>query len=161
MHHPIYGISSISTSHPGVATTPLGQALDDAINASGRPPDIVFAAHLNNYERFTRLRAGNQIPFVIAGAGGYFNLRRMPHGPDGNPLKTPATTTKPDVTLERYDDTNHGFMRVTVTADALKGEYFAVNTGGRGATDTKAHAVLEDVFMLDFRQHRLVQNGTP
>jgi len=157
MHHPIYSIS-ISSALLGLGTSPVEQALDEAINAAGRDPDIVFAAHANNYMRFTRLHAGHQIPFIVAGAGGYFNLRRVPHLPDGTAVKAPASTSKPSVTLENYDDTDHGFMQVTVTKTALKGEYFAINTGGRGAAVSEAHSVLEDSFAIDLSQHRIVSS---
>src|SRR5258708_12040609 len=48
--------------------------LDAACKAAGIMPDLVLSGHAHLYERYTRVVAGNDIPFVVAGIGGGFNL---------------------------------------------------------------------------------------
>ena len=45
--------------------------LDTAAQQSGAKPDIVFTAHVHNYQRFTRKIDGQDFDYVAAGAGGY------------------------------------------------------------------------------------------
>ncbi len=48
------------------------------MKASGRQPDMVFAAHVHNYRRFTvTMDDGGITPFIVAGNGGYHNLHKM------------------------------------------------------------------------------------
>ncbi len=52
---------------------PTHDALDAAFAKAGRWADIVLAGHVHDYQRFTRKVASNgrQIPYLVAGAGGY------------------------------------------------------------------------------------------
>ena len=73
MHHPIH---SLDTHHSG--SKPMSKVLAAAVAASGRQPDIVFAAHVHNYQRFTITGEDGRItPFIVAGNGGYHNLHKM------------------------------------------------------------------------------------
>lgn len=146
MHHPIY---SLDTHHSG--SKYMAEVLDAAIQSSGRTPDIVFAGHVHNYQRFTRqLDGGSQIPYIVAGSGGYHSFHYLPKASDGGRIQTPFATPENGVTLESYCEGRHGFMRVTVTKDTLKGEYFSVPTERESPTDP---AKLEDSFLLDLRGH--------
>jgi hypothetical protein len=62
------------------------------------------------------------------------------------------------VTLEAYNDTDPGFMRVTVDKTTLKAEYFLVPFQGAPA------ATPADVFTLNWKTHQLgldSQSGGP
>jgi acid phosphatase type 7 len=148
LHHPIY---SADRYHSG--SDRMGQLLEQAIDKTGRIPDAVFAGHVHNYQRFTRSLNGRDIPFIVAGAGGYWNLHYMVKGPDGETLQTPYPLPELNVTLESYCDDHHGYMRLEVTPQTLKGEYFAVP---RPQESWNAPAQLTDSFTLDLKQHRLV-----
>lgn len=72
MHHPIF---SADDHHSGSGN--MKQAVDEAVKASGREPDMVLAGHVHNYQRFTRKHAARETPYIVAGAGGYHNLHRV------------------------------------------------------------------------------------
>jgi acid phosphatase type 7 len=66
LHHPIF---SADAHHGG--SPAMKDLLDAAMQESGAQPDIVFAAHVHNYQRFTRKLGGQEFTYVVAGAGGY------------------------------------------------------------------------------------------
>src|SRR5258708_20500612 len=76
--------------------------LDAACKAAGIMPDLVLSGHAHLYERYTRVVAGNDIPFVVAGMGGGRYLPGMqgrkktppppgaaPPAPTGHPTPPP------------------------------------------------------------------------
>ena len=148
MHHPIY---SADQYHAG--SQYMGQLLEQAIQKSGRTPDVVFAGHVHNYQRFTRALNGSDVPFVVAGAGGYWHLHYMTKDQQGNAIQTSYAIPEMNVTLASYCDDHHGYMRVEVTPQTLKGEYFAVP---RPQESWHKPANLVDSFTLDLKEHRLV-----
>jgi hypothetical protein len=147
MHHPIY---SADIYHSG--SQYMGHILDQAIQKTNRIPDAVFAGHVHNYQRYTRTFQDRDIPYIVAGAGGYWNLHYMLK-PQGAPIQTPYPMPDMGVTLESYCDDRHGYMRVEVSAQTLKGEYFSVP---RPQESWNGPAQLVDSFTLDLKQHRLV-----
>jgi acid phosphatase type 7 len=147
MHHPIY---SLDVDHAGSAY--MSDLLDAAIKASGRTPDAVLAGHVHNYQRFTRVLDGRQIPYIVAGSGGYHAFHYLKRLPDGKAITPPFATPEPGVTLESYSEGRHGFLRMTATAAALKGEYFSVPTA-REAPTNPAQRV--DSFTLDLKRHQV------
>jgi 3',5'-cyclic AMP phosphodiesterase CpdA len=121
MHHPIY---SADAHHGGSAY--MGGVLDAAIAGSGRIPDVVLTAHVHNYQRFTRSLEGHELPYLVAGAGGYWHLHYMAKDDNGQPLPTPWQTPDATVTLRSYCEDRHGYLRLTVTKTELSGEYVTV-----------------------------------
>jgi hypothetical protein len=119
MHHPVY---SGDSHHSG--SVYMGQVLDEVIANAGRTPDGVFCGHVHNYQRFTRTINGKQVPFIVAGAGGYHNLHKMVAD-----FKGEAAASLPEgVVFENACDNLFGFLRLEVTATTLSGEYLV--TGG-------------------------------
>jgi hypothetical protein len=144
MHHPIY---SADTYHSGSAY--MSGILDAAIQATGRVPDAVFAGHVHNYQRFTRMLNGRAIPYIVAGAGGYWNLHSM-QKVNGRPIKTPYPIPNEEgVTLENYCANQHGYLLMEVDGKTLKGQYFAVPS----AQGTPAQQ--KDSFTLDLTTHQV------
>jgi hypothetical protein len=119
MHHPIH---SLDTYHSGSKT--MAEVLSEAIAASGRRPDMVFAGHVHNYQRFTITGAGGKgdtgiTPFIVAGNGGYHNLHKMARD-NGQDLPTPYRAPQEDnVILESYVDDRFGFMRLEIHDDMI------------------------------------------
>lgn len=146
MHHPIY---SGDTYHSGSAY--MAQILDQAIAHTSRIPDAVFAGHVHNYQRFTRKYNDREIPYIVAGAGGYWHLHAMLK-PQGTPIQAPYSFPDLGVTLEKYCDDRHGYLLMEVSAQALKGSYFTVP---RPQDSWSAPAQLLDSFTLDLQAHRL------
>jgi hypothetical protein len=138
MHHPIYSLGGHGP------TRRVAQALEHAIKASGRFPDAVLSGHDHNYQRFTRkLDHSREIPYLIVGAGGmtgYTLARVHKHRDPGE-----------DVTLEHHNDKRPGFLRLKISADRLKGEYFTVPEAGRENDEEER----DDHFTLDLKKHKL------
>jgi hypothetical protein len=138
VHHPPYSLDSVHGGCPDVLN-----AIDRAIDASGRLPVAVLSGHVHNYQRFSRdLGGGKKIPYIVAGAGGYPIDQRSMHGlQKGLPKARPYRTTIPGVTLEADNETNPGFLRVTVTPKETKFEYFEVKFGSTTPANTDTLSV--------------------
>jgi hypothetical protein len=149
MHHPVY---SADDHHSGSAA--MRTALNAAIATSGRHPDIVFAGHVHNYQRFTREVNGEQFPYIVAGAGGYWHLHAVAKV-NGEKVVAPVAMKQSgdDVTLEHYVDTQHGFLRVEVDGKTVTGKYYVVP---RPQESWSAPPKLVDHFQYNWRQHKLL-----
>lgn len=147
MHHPIY---SADVLHSG--SQYMAHVLEHAVQESQRWPDMVLAGHVHNYQRFTRVLAERQIPYIVAGGGGYWNLHRMARDPQGHPLPTPYPVPGTDVTLASYCADRHGYLLLESTPTSLSGRYVAVP----GSHPTKQAASVVDTFTLDWHTHKLV-----
>ncbi len=147
MHHPTY---SADIYHSGSAY--MHTVLDQAIQNSGRVPDVVFAGHVHNYQRYTRTLNGRAIPYIVAGAGGYYNLHTMQQV-QGAPLPTPyPLPDEPGVVLESYCDDHHGYLLMQIDSQTLKGQYFAVPTM-KDPSGTPARQT--DAFTLNLKTHQM------
>lgn len=120
LHHPIF---SMDRYHSGSQS--MLNLLDNAFENTEVIPDAVFAAHVHNYQRFTRTYKNRKLPYIVAGAGGYWNLHWMQKSvyQMSLPEKLPD---RDDVILEKYIDNHHGFMHVQVTPNKLIGKYYTV-----------------------------------
>jgi 3',5'-cyclic AMP phosphodiesterase CpdA len=65
-HHPP---ASVGETHGGSAF--LTKDLDEAFEESGLWPDAVLSGHAHLYERWYRVVGGRNVPYLIAGSGGY------------------------------------------------------------------------------------------
>jgi hypothetical protein len=91
-----------------------------------------------------------QIPFIVAGTGGYFNLSGFKKTSSGVPPELPfiGTDAKGNMLrLDAFKENSFGFMRMSVSASAVTGEFLGVNL------TTKAVTML-DQFTLDLTAHR-------
>jgi hypothetical protein len=122
MHHPMH---SLDTYHSG--SKPMAKVLATAVAASGRQPDMVFAAHVHNYQRFTITGDDGRItPFIVAGNGGYHNLHKMAKD-NGQDIATPyRAPDEPNVYLENYVDERFGFMRLEITPEIIDLRFITV-----------------------------------
>jgi hypothetical protein len=148
MHHPIY---SIDDMHSGSAY--MESVLNEAISQSGaRIPDAVFAGHVHNYQRFTRRIQDRDVPFIVAGAGGYHNLHRVSQSLTDTATLPASVPDEPGVTIDKYDDQDYGYLVMEVSAQTLVGNYFTVPKKGQdgGGSNTPF-----DTFTLDLNTHAL------
>jgi 3',5'-cyclic AMP phosphodiesterase CpdA len=127
MHQPVY---AIDITHGSNLT--LADALDVCFAKAGRVPDAVFTGHAHNYQRFARRLGDRQIPYVVAGAGGYYERHAIAEGVSALPASFPGLD---GVTLEAYEDQAHGFMTVTVTSAGAEVAYTAVAEGSAAVVD--------------------------
>jgi hypothetical protein len=149
VHHPPF--TGSSEHFPSAAM--LAQ-IDTCCTQAGIWPDLVLSGHAHLYERYTRtMKAdGRQIPYVVAGNGGYYNLSTMTMDVKHNKPK-PGQHTEPDgqgntISLDQYNDTDFGFLRITVSATTITVESLGVNQ----ATPTSAPTVL-DSFSVNLAGH--------
>jgi len=116
MHHPIYSFDDHHSGSPAMA-----DALQHAINDSRRVPNLVFAAHVHNYQRIERVVAGGAAtPFIVAGLGGYYHLHGL-SASDG------AKDSSTGAHLIASDDKHHGYLTLTVDAKTLSGTLTTLN----------------------------------
>jgi hypothetical protein len=149
VHHPPFSLDRPHGGSPEILS-----ALDRAVAETGKAPDAVFSGHVHSYQRFTRRANGRDLPFVVAGAWGYPHAQKAMHKlqadpDDGSPIQTPFQTTVEGVTLEAYNETEPGFLRVTIDDTTLKAEYFLVPFEGDPPADPA------DAFTLNWKTHKL------
>jgi calcineurin-like phosphoesterase family protein len=124
LHHPPY---SCDAHHGG--SEAMGKALDAAFVAAQRWPHMVLSGHVHDYQRFTRRWEDSTgqikpVSYVVCGAGGYHNLHAMAADAE------PGLEAAPGVTLNEFDATQWGFLRLTVTTSEIAGEYVGVDREG-------------------------------
>jgi Calcineurin-like phosphoesterase len=122
VHHPAFTAGS---QHGG---SPLMlKDLDEVAQQAGFWPHAYLSAHAHNYQRFTRTVGKNQIPYIVAGAGGH-NLVPLQKGASGG-LRTPLVVS-PSLTLENYDDTSYNYLRIVVDRTKMRIENHSADDGG-------------------------------
>jgi Calcineurin-like phosphoesterase len=119
VHHPPFTGGTIHGGSPQMLAD-----IDGACTAAGVWPHAVFAGHEHNYQRFTRTVNSMQIPFMVAGCGGHSPLSAM-RATYRTPYKIDDT-----LTLESYDDTHYGYLRVVVNAQTMTIEFHPESDGG-------------------------------
>jgi len=130
VHHPPFSLDSAHGGCPDILN-----ALDRAAKATKRWPDAILSGHVHNYQRFSRSVDGHTIPYVVAGVAGYANEARSMHRlqKELTNVALPYKTLFKGVSLEKFQQTLPGFLRVTAKADQIAFEYFTVPfTGGPG-----------------------------
>jgi hypothetical protein len=138
VHHPLYSLGK----HGG--TEPVREAVLRAVRDSGRMPDAILTGHDHCYQRFTLKQQGRHVPVLLVGAGGFATYDDLTRVREDRPLPE-------GVKLEAYNDRRPGFLRLTVTAERLTGEYFTVPKPGSERKPAKRR----DQFVLDLKAHRL------
>jgi hypothetical protein len=101
-HHPP---ASVDAKHGG--STGLARDIDTASRKAGFWPDAVLSGHAHLYQRYTRLVDGREIPYVVAGSGGF----------SATPPRTklsPAPITVGEYTLVHDPIVEFGYLTVTV-----------------------------------------------
>ncbi len=127
VHHPIY---SAFGNKPG--SQHLYGVLESAVQAASRVPELVLTGHVHDYQRFTGTLAGKDVPMIVAGAGGY-NARLHVLHKAFHTAKLPLTLPGAGGILESFCDSQHGYLRITVTKKAIDCEYVAVADPSRPA----------------------------
>ena len=154
VHHPPFTISSSHFPSPAM----LAQ-IDAACLAAKIWPDMVLSGHAHLYERYTRTMTadGRQIPYVVAGNGGYLNLSNPRKGKNGlNPQPgIPGNDGKGNqLTLNVYNNTLYGFLRLTVDKNSILCESLGVDE-----TTDKTSSM--DAFTVDLTKHIVATQGAP
>ena len=146
VHHPPFTISSEHFPSPKML-----QEIDTACDTAGIWPDLVLSGHAHLYERYTRVMSSDrrQIPFVVAGNGGYFNLSSVRTGQNGDLPKIGVAGNDGKgnkLTLEAYNDQVFGFLRLSVSSSSISCRALGVNAMS-GAVSTMDH------FTVNLKRH--------
>lgn len=113
----------------------------------------MLSAHAHNFQRFTRTRSdGAQVPYVIAGNGGHRLARLARRGE--MPPRAPAVIQQvadgtDQVVLEKYDDQDHGYLRIIADTKQLRIEYHPASDGNGAKTP-------DDLVTVDLASRKLV-----
>jgi hypothetical protein len=122
---------------------------------------MILAGHVHNYQRLTKTLAnGQQVPYLVTGAGGYYHLHNIMKV-DGDHMIPPVVFDDHEgdpVTLERYSADHHGFMRMEVTDKLITGRYYEVPRDHEPFS--KGNQLL-DYFEFDWRAKKYVPNTLP
>jgi hypothetical protein len=119
VHHPPFSGDSTHGGSPSMSAD-----IDSACTAAGVWPHAVISGHVHNYERFTRTVNNIGISYVVCCCGGHTPLSTM-RGTFRTPYQIEST-----LTLDSYDDTDFGYLRIVVTATTLTIEYHPESDGG-------------------------------
>jgi Calcineurin-like phosphoesterase len=125
-HHPPFTSSPKHVPSPGML-----KQIDQACAAAGIEPDLYLSGHAHLYERYTRTVGGKQIPYLVAGMGGYYDLPGLKPGKHPSPPKTPQSGTDASgnpLRLEAYNDNTFGFLRITISTAQMIGQFVTVDT---------------------------------
>jgi hypothetical protein len=148
MHNPVYSADGYHSGSPYLAAV-----LDRAIERSGRIPDAFLAGHVHNYQRFTRSWKDREIPYLVVGTGGFWQLYSLLKS-GGEKIVTPFSIPNTDVTLENYCDDRHGYLHLDINEQTLKATFLTVP---RPQESWSAPAVVHDSFVLDLHTHHLIR----
>jgi len=135
VHHPPFTGGSTHGGSPLML-----QDIDSACQSAGVWPHAVFAGHAHNYQRYTRTVNGFEIPYLVAGCGGHSPLETF-RGNYRTPYQIDST-----LTLESYDATDYGYLRVVVSATTMRIEFHPESDG----TTTKTP---DDVVTITLASH--------
>ena len=122
VHHPPF---TGGTNHGG--SPRMLQDMDAAAKSAGFWPHAILSAHTHNYQRYTRSIAGISLPYIVAGMGGH-DLVKMRKAPGGGALRTPVAIDS-TLTLESYDDSHYGYLRIIANATSLRVEFHPAEDG--------------------------------
>jgi hypothetical protein len=171
VHHPPFSYSpprngqGAGGDHGGSPN--MLRQIDTICKAQGVYPHVVLSGHAHNYQRFTRaLNFGGkdyQVPFIICGDSGH-NVNPLVKGKRGEPAQEPefgadvsyldpnqksGVATK-GLTLNHYDDSNYGYLRVTVDKSRIQLGFHQV-----GAKLPQSRV---DFVTVDLATHKVVAN---
>jgi hypothetical protein len=170
VHHPPFSYSPPKKSggaggNHGSSSDMLRQ-IDTICQQQGVYPHAFLSGHAHNYQRYTRtVHFGGKdfdVPFIVCGDGGH-NANRLVQGRKGVPAQEPHPGAQVDyleskpavktggLLLEKYDDTNYGYLRVTVDAQQLR---IGFNQVGVASLAQSRY----DMVTVDLASHTMVSN---
>jgi hypothetical protein len=137
VHHPAY-------KGTNTAVKPLTADIDDACQQAGLWPDLVLSGHEHSYSRYLRtMPNGMQIPYIIAGSGGY-NLTSSAPASDSK-QKIPAAVAKGDPNYKAYVN-DFGYLKITVNSAQISVVFNCTNPTYGPAWDS---------IVVDLKTHKV------
>jgi Calcineurin-like phosphoesterase len=170
VHHPPFSYapppaaSGKGGSHGG--SPDMLREIDKICVKAGIYPHAFISGHAHNYQRFTRTISFNgkdrDVPFIICGDSGH-NVDAVVRGSKGTPAVEPhpgdkvdylevqpAVTTK-ELLVEKIEDHNYGYLRITVDKDQLRIGFYQVGVNSLAQSRY-------DMVTVDLESHEMVSN---
>ena len=166
-HHPAFSYSAKggkSASDHGSSSEMLGE-IDSICEKAGVYPHAFLSGHSHNYQRYTRtFKFGGReidVPFIVCGNSGH-NVSALTRAKRGAPSQEPkngadvsyldpkAKAGHTTVTLEKYDDRNSGYLRVSVDQHHLRIAFHE--------TSDRILQSRYDLVTVDLATHAMVAN---
>ena len=170
-HHPPF-VYSVPPHKAGAAgnhgsSSDMLREIDKICSEVGVYPHAWLSAHAHCYQRYTRTLtfAGGErrVPFVVCGNGGH-NVNPLVRSTRGQAAQEPENgadvsylENKPAVEathlqLEKYDDHDYGYLRISADAKQLRIAYH--QSGTRSLLQSRY-----DLVTIDLASHGLLPNG--
>jgi hypothetical protein len=170
VHHPPYTYSPPPKKGAGgnhSSSAVMLSQIDKICLQEGVYPHAVLSAHAHNYQRYTRtLQFGGReidVPFIVCGDGGH-NVNPVVRSSKGHPAEEPhpgsrvdylewkkATIKAKELWLEKYNDTNYGYLRIHVDEKELAIGFHQVGS----ATLAQSRY---DMVTVNLADHKMVTN---
>ncbi len=174
MHHPPFSYfakpKTSSSSHGTGAvhgcSPVMLQQIDTICKKAGVYPHAFLSGHAHNYQRYTRqvVLGGREldVPFIVCGSGGH-HVNTLIRPTKDHPVQEPDFNTAVDymefkpaiatngLKLEKYDDHNYGFLRVTVDKQNLRIGFHRAESSGLKQSRF-------DLVTIDLTTHKKVAN---
>lgn len=170
-HHPSF-VYSPPQDHEAAggnhgSSSDMLREIDKVCLEVGVYPHAVLSAHAHCYQRYTRtidFEGGEiRVPFVVCGNGGH-NVNPLvrstrghvaaepENGTDVSYLEVDPAVTSTGLKLEKYDDHNYGYLRISVDESQLRIAYHQV--GDRSLLQSRY-----DLVTIDLKASSLLPNG--
>ena len=170
MHHPPFTYSPPPKGHGSrgnhSSSSDMLREIDTICSNEGVYPHAVLSGHAHNYQRYTRTIEFNgkeyDVPFIVCGDGGH-NVNTLVRASKGHQASEPANGTHVDyleskpavksnsLLLEKYDDHNYGYLRITVTKEQLRIGFHQVGLASLNQSRF-------DLVTVDLASHTMVSN---
>jgi hypothetical protein len=170
VHHPPFSYAP-PPNHAGMggnhgSSPDMLRQIDDICNRVGIYPHTILSAHAHNYQRYTReikfKGKDYDVPMLVTGDSGH-NVNPLVRGSKGHPAvepppgisvkyleKNPAVEVK-DLILEKYEDHNYGYLRVTVDDKLLRIGFHQVGVNSLAQSRF-------DFVTVDLNSHQMIAN---
>lgn len=170
VHHPPFSYAPESSLHGGAGahgcSTAMLRQIDALCSKNGVYPHAFLSAHAHLYQRFTRTLnfEGKDIdvPFIVCGDGGH-HVNPLVRAKKGEPAEEPHFGTdvsyldvnpaikSTGLTLEKYNDREYGYLRISADKDQLAIGFHIVG-------DTTIAQSRFDKVTVDLSSHELIAN---
>jgi hypothetical protein len=154
-HHPafVYAPPQSGKGSGGThgSSLPMLRDIDTICKAQGVYPHVFLSGHAHNYQHYTRevTFSGKKfdVPFIVCGDSGH-NVDPLVQAKKGQPAQQPAqganvtyldanpVVQATGLKLDKYDDKDYGYLRITVNAQQLRIDFYPAVVGGGTPTDT-------------------------
>jgi hypothetical protein len=170
VHHPPFSYSppphAAGKTGNHSSSSDMLREIDEICLKVGVYPHAFLSAHAHNYQRFTRIIEFNKeeydVPFIVCGDGGH-NVNPIVRSAKGKtPTEPPAgisvkyledypAVPVKDVLLEKYEDHNYGYLRITVDEEFLRIGFHQVGVNSLAQSRF-------DYVTVDLKSHQMVAN---